>query len=220
MSNQSFKVISVEGNIGVGKSTLLPKLAEELALQTGENWLYVEEEVDTNLEFQAHLKAFTDNPQANRVAFQNFMTDLRHNIGKNLTAGANYILERSLLSDLVFSMANIDCDSEDNSHITRIEEALNDYCKIDTVIHLQADPRVCYERMLGRGRTQEQGTPAEYIEHLENVHRDVLPKYATQYNAPLLNLEYTRFMPVQKIAQEVLANLDNSTYTQPIRQVA
>ena len=217
---QSFKVISIEGNIGIGKSTLAPKLATELSNLTGENWVSILEDVDTNDVFQQKLAAFTADPVANRVDFQNYMTDLRHGIGKNLTAGSNYILERSLLSDLVFSLANIDCDSNEQCEIQRITDALNDYCTIDTVIYLQADPRVCYSRMLGRGREQENGTPLSYIEHLADCHDKYLPKFTSQYNMPLLTVEYSQFMPVGRIANEVLNNLDLETNVQPMRKVA
>ena len=209
------KTIVIEANIGTGKSTLLPKLAAELTKQTGQAWEYILEDVDTNEEFQARLKAFTENPAANRVSFQNFMTDLRHNIGKNIQPGKNIILERSLLSDLVFSFANSQCDSDDDSHIQRIYQALQDYIAIDTCVYLKADPRVSYQRMLGRGREQESGTPFEYIQTISEYHDTVLPEVCSQYNVPLLTLDYSQFMPVERIAEAVMqsANINTSTVT-------
>jgi deoxyadenosine/deoxycytidine kinase len=204
---QSFNVVTVEGNIGVGKSTLLPKLASELSRQTSERWVCFKEEVDTDPVFQSLLKAFTEDPVSHRVAFQNYMTDLRHGIGKSLKPGTNYILERSLLSDLVFSEANAMGPEGDRSHIDRIHEALNDYVRIDTVLYLQADARSCYMRMMERGREAEKGTELSYIDHIATCHDVLLPKFAKQYDAPLLTVEYSQFKPVEQIAQMVLDNL-------------
>lgn len=204
---QPFNVVTVEGNIGVGKSTLLDKLAAELTRQTKQRWVSFKEEVDTDPTFQALLKAFTEDPKAHRVAFQNYMTDLRHGIGKSLKAGTNYILERSLLSDLVFSEANAMGPDGDRSHIDRIHEALTDYVSIDTVLYLQADPKACYMRMMQRGREAEKGTDLSYIEHIAKCHDTLLPMFAKQYGAPLLTVEYTQFKPVEQIAQMVLDNM-------------
>ena len=135
------------------------------------------------------------------------MTELRHGIGKSLKAGTNYILERSLLSDLVFSEANVMGPDGDRSHITRIHDALNDYVRIDTVLYLQASAQSCYMRMMQRGRDAEKGTELSYIEHIANCHDTLLPKFAKQYNAPLLTVEYSQFKPVEQIAQMVLDNM-------------
>jgi|TARA_B110000196_G_C21104908_1_gene644629 deoxyadenosine/deoxycytidine kinase len=206
---QPFNVVTVEGNIGVGKSTLLPKLADELTRKTSQRWVCFKEEVDTDPTFQKLLKAFTDDPKTHRVAFQDYMTELRHGIGKSLKAGTNYILERSLLSDLVFSEANAMGPDGDRSHITRIHDALNDYVRIDTVLYLQASAQSCYMRMMQRGRDAEKGTELSYIEHIANCHDTLLPKFAKQYNAPLLTVEYSQFKPVEQIAQMVLDNMSD-----------
>lgn len=205
------KVIVVEGNIGTGKSTLLPKLAAELTAQTKQPWTYILEDVDSNADFQAHLKAFTEDPIANRVAFQNFMTDMRHAIGKDLPKGVNVVLERSLLSDLVFSFANHQCDADDDSHIQRIYDALNDYTRIDTCVYLKADPRVSYSRMLQRGREQEKGTPFEYIETISHYHDTVLPNVCQSYDIPMLTIDYNVFLPTASIAKQVVASIGDCT---------
>lgn len=211
MTHQPFHVITVDGNIGVGKTTLLPKLATELTEQTVQPWEFIEENVDSNEEFQTRLAQFTADPSKHRISFQNFMTDMRHQIGKSLKPGTHKILERSLLSDLVFSIANIDCSTaggEDICHIHRIHQALQDYVKISTAVYLKALPQVCYQRMLNRGRESEKGTPYEYIEHLSNCHDTHLPHYCKMYDVPLLTVNYSQFMPVDKVAGLILNELD------------
>lgn len=204
-------VIVIEGNIGTGKSTLLPKLAAELTAQTEQPWTYILEDVDSNPDFQKHLEAFTADTIANRVAFQNFMTDMRHAIGKGLPKGVNVVLERSLLSDLLFSFANHQCDAEDDSHIQRIYEALNDYTRIDTCIYFKAYPRVSYSRMLQRGREQEQGTSYEYIESISQYHDSVLPTVCNDYDIPMLTINYNVFLPTATIAKQVLSSIGHCT---------
>lgn len=201
------KTVVIEANIGAGKSTLLPKLAAELSHKTGQAWTYIVEDVDTNIEFKAHLKAFTEDPVKNRASFQNFMTALRHSIGKSLPKGINVILERSLLSDLVFSFANHQHDEDDDLHIQRVHRALEDYCTIDTCLYLKTDPRVAFNRMLERGREQEQGTPFEYIKKISEYHDKLLPELCSQYSIPLLTVDYSTFLPVKLVADKVFNSL-------------
>lgn len=102
------KLVVIEGGIGSGKSTLLEPLVNELILSTGELWEALVEPVDSDPEFQRLLKQFIDNPTDSnkRAEFQNFMTENRANLLNNIPDG-NYLLERSLFSDLVFTHTNM-----------------------------------------------------------------------------------------------------------------
>ncbi|MBL1417616.1 MAG: deoxynucleoside kinase, partial [Moritella sp.] len=77
MSNeQTFKLVAIEGNIGVGKSTLLPLLAKELTEHDNADWQLILEDVDSDPEFQRLLQAFTVDP-ARRIEFQRYITNKR-----------------------------------------------------------------------------------------------------------------------------------------------
>jgi len=41
---------------------------------------------------------------------------------------------------------------------------------LDLIVYLRTSPEVAYERMTGRGRKEESGTPLEYLQLLHEVH--------------------------------------------------
>ena len=41
-------------------------------------------------------------------------------------------------------------------------------------IYLQADPEICYKRLLKRNRSEEAGVPLQYLQLLHNKHEDWL----------------------------------------------
>ena len=168
MSNeQTFKLVAIEGNIGVGKSTLLPLLAKELTEHDNADWQLILEDVDSDPEFQRLLQAFTVDP-ARRIEFQRYITNKRSDICKDLDPAYNYIIERSLLSDLVFCQANLAeaCrpDGKDLDYYYDIQTKLVDYPRVSAVVYLRCEAESAYTRMLSRARDAEQGTPREYLQ--------------------------------------------------------
>ena len=91
------KLIAIEANIAAGKSTLAPKLAKEMGYE------YILEEADTNEEFKRLLKDYTEDP-SKRIVFQKWITNHRAELCKKLDPNGKYIIERSLFSDLLFSV--------------------------------------------------------------------------------------------------------------------
>ena len=98
---QTNHFVAVEANIAAGKSTLLPKLAAEL------DWDPIQEPVE-DPQFSALLKAFTEHPHdpEKRIRFQQYITERRTRIVEELPTDRNYLIERSLYSDLIFTQAN------------------------------------------------------------------------------------------------------------------
>lgn len=200
------KLIAVEGNIGAGKSTLLPELAEALG------YTPILEPVDTDEEFRRLLDNFSKNSGCvvARNEFQMYMTNQRSNLLIGLDPEGSYIIERSLLSDLVFThacMANYEVSAEDAAkHMDcykHLISRLHDYPHIDLCLYLKTEPQVAYNRMRQRGRKEEMGTPYDYIEDLDAFHDAVLPQACRKAGTPLVEMNWNTPLTGKQVATEL-----------------
>ena len=211
MSNiPDFMLIAVEGNIGVGKSTLLPKLIDDLNRKSSVQWQLIIEDVDTDLEFQRLLKAFTVDP-TKRIEFQRYITNKRATICKDLDPSLNYVIERSLFSDLVFCQANLAeaCrpDGQDLDYYYDIQDKLKDYPQVSAVVYLKSNPVISYQRMVARARDAEAGTTQEYLQLISDCHDTFLPHICRRYNTQLITQDWTDFGCHQEIANIILSDV-------------
>lgn len=185
------KLVVIEGGIGAGKSTVLPAVRDELKALTGNDWKILIEPVDTDPEFHRLLKQFIENPSdANkRAEFQNYMTESRANMLVGIPDG-NYILERSLFSDLVFTHTNMlstSCPTGEywNAYWD-IAKRLEDYPKPDALVYISRNPMACYESAVSRDRDGESGYDPVYFEDLHRFHLACLPQSTRKYNVPYI----------------------------------
>lgn len=187
------QIICVEGNIGAGKSTLLPQLAAAL------NATAILEPVDSDPEFQHLLGEFTRDPfnVTARSNFQCYITAQRAELLNNLDPQGVYIIERSLLSDLVFTyacIANYNSTAEDIAkHMAcyqHLISQINQYPIIDYCIYLKTDPEVAYSRMRQRGRAEEMGLELSYISDIDAFHDAVLPQACRQMGTKLIRIDW------------------------------
>lgn len=192
------KLIAIEANIAAGKSTFAPKLAEALGYE------YVLEDVDTNEEFKRLLKEYTEDP-TKRINFQRWITKHRSDLCNRLDPAGKYIIERSLYSDLIFSLANIFSvprpDGADMNYYYDIHEALNDYPRVNAVLYLETDPQVVFNRLLKRGREEENGTPLSYLKLIHKCHDVFLPEVCERFDTPLITVNWNNFGSTEAVAQ-------------------
>ena len=97
--------ISLEANIGVGKSTLLPLLAKELDVN------HVEEDLSEDSSFLKALGEYNKD-SSTAIDLQLTINKYRVKVAKETLMGV-HLVERSMLSDLVF--AKVMCDMGDIS---------------------------------------------------------------------------------------------------------
>ncbi|ADN76250.1 deoxynucleoside kinase [Ferrimonas balearica DSM 9799] len=207
---QQFELVAIEGNIGVGKSTLVPKLVERLNEMDSRPWKMILEDVDSNPEFQRLLAAFTQDP-SQRIAFQRFITNHRAELCKDLDPAYNYVLERSLYSDLVFCQANLQeaCrpDGADLTYYYDIWDKLDAYPQVTSVVYLRSEPLLSYQRMLQRARSAEDGTSYHYIKLLSDCHDTFLPHICRQKDTMLLTEDWSHFGCHDRVARRILHKL-------------
>ncbi|WP_033928502.1 deoxynucleoside kinase [Vibrio cholerae] len=153
--------ITLEGNVGVGKSTLLHRLADELG------WEAVEEGIEFDEGFQTLLKERYENPTPENVAklqlyVANFMAERINSLNPNKF----YVVERSVFATELFSLAANRPDIIDAlaGHVLRVPAP-------EFYLYLSAPPRLCLERIRERDRTGEgKGISLEYLQTLHDIH--------------------------------------------------
>jgi deoxyadenosine/deoxycytidine kinase len=176
MAQQQPLVISVEGNIGSGKSTLLAALREKYAAD--ETVGFVDEPVDVwdkikDSAGKSILAKYYENQQKYAFSFQMMAYISRLSAIRQALRGKHkiIIMERSIYTDsAVFAkMLHDDGKIEEIEYKIYMEwfnEFANDLPPI-SVVYVRADPEICLERIVKRGRAGEQISLA----YLENCHK-------------------------------------------------
>ncbi|KAG0610614.1 hypothetical protein M758_7G078500 [Ceratodon purpureus] len=176
--------VSFEGNIGVGKSTILkllqshPRLQEitEILQEPIWEWQNVK---GTGLNM---LDAFYKDPKRYAYLFQSFVFTTRF-LQQNKAASESkadlLLMERSVLTDRCVFVKT----STEQGYFNPLEAAAYDvwYDGVvstlpnvvpDAFVYLRADPNVCYDRLKARARSEEAGVSLEYLRSLHSKHEN------------------------------------------------
>lgn len=172
----AFQLIAVEGPIGVGKSTVVDRLAERLEARK------VLEEWSTN----PFLQPFYESRAGAAFQTELFFLLSRHRQQQELlqrslfeqVSVVDYVFEKSRL----FAYLNLD-DSElliFDKLFALLSESVP---KPDLVVYLQAPTEVLLQRVRGRGRAEERNLSADYLGEVNRAYNH----YFFHYQAtPLL----------------------------------
>lgn len=201
--------IAIEGNIGVGKSSLLPRLKEQLPGA----WEVMDERADEDPEFKELLEAFNKDPNK-QAQFQSWITQRRlkefQNLGYN---PVHYLFERSFLGEIVFCHANFMRHEQPSgaymSYYYNIVSALKQ-CRYDAVVYLKASPEKCFERIRYRARKEENTISFEYVRHLHACYETHLPEAARVLNIPVLTVDWENFGSTDQVCGQLSALIDMS----------
>jgi deoxyadenosine/deoxycytidine kinase len=179
------KIISIEGNIGAGKTTILEKL--QRLFKNNRNILFLREPLhiwesiqDSNGE--SILAKFYANPTTYAFTFQvmAFITRvsmLRKAIKENPNCQM-ILCERSLEADRhVFAKMlyddNMIEDINYKVYLQFYEEYKQDF-ELDGIVYIDSEADVCYNRIKKRSRTGEEGVPLEYLKNCQKYHDEWL----------------------------------------------
>lgn len=175
------KMFVLEGNIGAGKSTLLRMLADHLPIDA------IAEPTDKWQKIGAAgnlLDLFYKDTPRWAYTFQSYafvsriQTILEHQ--KTQAAGMIQVLERSVYCDrFCFAKncyeAGLMSGLEWQIYQEWFSWLVENYTqKPAGFIYLKTSPRVCFERLVKRGRSEEAAIPLEYLTSLHNKHEDWL----------------------------------------------
>lgn len=174
-------IISFEGNIGVGKTSMINLLKENL----GDKAEYIYEPINEWQEIKDYhgkdiLHTFYDDKYRWSYTFQNiaYITRMMHIVESIKNSEKKYIiLDRSLSADLNTFAKML----YDDGYMNTIEwNAYNKWNKFfeDTfgykvnhlIVYLRSEPDIAYQRMQSRNRLAEKDVPYEYLKKLHQYH--------------------------------------------------
>lgn len=171
--DQTMQLICIEGNIGVGKSTLTKALATKLKAHA----MY--EPVVEN----PYLEKFYENPKRYALEMQFWLMSRRFEMHEEAIrhiwkTGQTVIMDRSIYGDWVFAKKNwLDGNIEDIGYKSYVKhrDVMNKHLLVPhTVVWLQAHPSTCQERIAERGRDCEKEIPADYLRGLHALHSELM----------------------------------------------
>jgi deoxyadenosine/deoxycytidine kinase len=181
IESSDFRLFALEGNIGVGKSTFLSILQNRLGIdvvfEPTEKWQKIGK--CGNL-----LDSFYQSPKRWAYTFQSYVIISRiqehfARAEQNLKNKVS-VLERSVYGDcLCFAKNCFETKLMNNLEWKIYQELfkllIEKYIKTPRgFIYLKADPNVCYQRILQRGRKEEKLLSIDYLDSLNKRHDDWL----------------------------------------------
>ena len=180
--SHNLKLVSIDGGIGSGKSTLIEKLREKY--KNNSNIIFLKEPVDEweNIKDEngiTILENFYKNPSKYGFSFQIMAFISRLKIMKEAVEtnpNAIFISERSLFTDrFVFAKMLFDSGNIELINYTIYLSWFNTFSKdfkVNKVIYVNTEPHVCYERIEKRSRTGESNIPLDYLHNVVITFKD------------------------------------------------
>lgn len=180
------KIISIEGNIGVGKTTMINHL--ETFFSNDKSIVFLREPVDIwdkikDENGETILQNFYANPEKYGFAFQVMAFTTRLDMVMRCISNnpdCKYIIcERSLEADYhIFAKMLHDDGIIDTLSYQVYVGMYNHFTTginiVDSIIYLDADANICHERMKKRARLGEESVSLDYLLKCEKYHRDWL----------------------------------------------
>jgi len=190
-------LVTIEGNIGAGKSSILAKMKEKYFDRS--DIVFVQEPVDIweticDENGTKMLNLFYQNPKEHAFAFQQMayitrISLLRKTINQNPQCKV-IICERSLHADRnIFAKMLFD-DGIISKVCFQIYNLIYDEFTsefpIDRCVYIDADPEICAERIIKRDRSGEANIELTYLAKCKKYHDDWL--LGSAISMPLLHL--------------------------------
>ena len=181
---RTINMISIDGNIGSGKSTLMGNLKSYFS--NNKNIVFLKEPVDewetiTDENGTTILEKFYENSSKYGFSFQimayiSRLDVIRKEIKKN--PDAIFISERSLFTDklvfakMLFDSGNIELVNY-KIYLKWFDTFAEDF-PVSKVIYVNTEPEICHNRIIKRSRTGESNIPLEYLQNCHKYHNNML----------------------------------------------
>jgi deoxyadenosine/deoxycytidine kinase len=193
------RIISVEGSIGAGKSSLLGELQNYISKENRTDIIILREPVEEwesvrDVDGNSILWLFYSDPVKYALAFQTLvcttMVSALRAAAQNNPECRIIICERSLaVSRYVFAKMLHDTQQfggevQYNIYCRTFDELAELY-NVHDIIFMNCSPKVCHERIIRRSRQGEAGVSLDYLERLEKYYLDWLHNM----KVPILNID-------------------------------
>lgn len=228
-----FSLYVIEGNIGVGKSTLISKMKKNYEYSNNDNYhfLFTLEPIN-NLEYEDEKKSdsiismFYKNPKDYALLFHIHITILMINKIVKLCNIINkcecdkehiIISERSIVSVIeVFMLNCLENEWIDNWSFNHFYTMFKDnlyqiYRKIKHVFILDLDEKICHERIIRRNNIYEKNITMSYLESLRNKINETFIQRNKTMAYTLIDCNYISDIPqILYMIMEVILNKINN----------
>lgn len=189
MANLNYEIVSIEGNIGSGKSTLMKHLKDYY--KNNEHVIFLKEPVDEWEKIKDNngktiLEKFYENQEKYSFPFQMMAYISRLNVLRqalksiNPLSNTKYIIitERSLYTDkLVFAKMLYETgkmeDVNYQIYLTWFETFLEEF-PVHKIIYVKTLPEICHKRITHRSREGEENIPLDYLTSCYEYHEDMM----------------------------------------------
>jgi deoxyadenosine/deoxycytidine kinase len=162
-------LISVEGNIGAGKSTLVRILQENIS---GIEFVQEPIELWKNCGGFNMLEAYYTNPKKYSYMFQTIVTASCVASQSAPQTTPIRVMERSAQSGMCFSKNCVETGLMDEMEFAAYQYWFNQMVtkKVDLYIYLRTDPEICFQRVCKRARSEEAKVGLDYLGQIHNQH--------------------------------------------------
>merc|ERR1719221_1680872 len=191
-SNNAPFIVSIEGNIGAGKSTMLKFFEKYRDVEL------IPEPVAQRCDVNGHnlLGKLYEDPKRWSFQFQSYVQLTRLQLLKKPSNCSVKIIERSIQNNRYCFLEN--ARKEGSLCGAELEGLVSWYdwlnstigVPLDLIVYLKTSPEVAYERLKARGRKEEAGVPMEFIESLHQSYEDwLIHEKQGKLPAPVLVLD-------------------------------
>jgi len=175
-SKNSPFIVSIEGNIGAGKSTMLKFFNNYSDIEL------IPEPVAEWCDVSGHnlLSKLYEDPKRWSFQFQSYVQLTRLQLLKRPSDCSVKIIERSIQNNRYCFLENAKkegslCGAELEVLFSWYDWLNNNIgLPLDLIVYLRTSPQVAYERLKARGRKEETGVPMSFIESLHESYEDWL----------------------------------------------
>ena len=189
MASLNYEIVSIEGNIGSGKSTLMKYLKENF--KNNSHVIFLKEPVDEWEKIKDNngktiLKKFYGDQEKYSFSFQMMAYISRLNVLREALKSINplsdkkYIIitERSLYTDkLVFAKMLYETgkmeDVNYQIYLTWFQTFLEEF-PVHKVIYVKTLPEICHQRITSRSREGEENILLDYLTSCYRYHEDMM----------------------------------------------
>lgn len=210
-NQHSPKMFVIEGNIGVGKTTLARSLAKKMRCKP-----FLEPALENPF-----LERFYDDPHKYAMKLQMWIFRQRYRtyleaVKYMKATGNGVILDRSVFSDYVFARVGFSqgfINQADFSQYQSLRQKVlcsipKPYC----IIYLAASPEQCSERLLKRGRECESTIPLDYLQSLDREYSLLLESFKNE-GTNVVQLDWSQFGGAEDVMKKTTAVKNPTPWT-------